>query len=78
MNRLLFTLAILLVTPWAAAAGPTENSSSRHAKSYGSDEKWWKCNVTESAKGCDTGTFDALGLSKDEQAFIKNRLDQIA
>src|SRR5690606_20466333 len=63
---------------FAFAAGPSENSSPLHAESYGSDGKWWKCSVGDPFKGCDTGPLSTLGLSKQEIAYVKTTLDQIA
>ena len=78
MQHLFLGLVFALAAQSALAIGPTENTTSRHADAYGSDEKWWKCNALEPSKGCDTGTLTALGLSREEEAFVKDKLDRIA
>lgn len=78
MQHVWLALVFVLAAVPALAAGPTENATSRHAQAYGSDEKWWKCNALEPAKGCDTGPLNVLGLSKEEEAFVRDKLDRIA
>jgi len=78
MPRLPISLLLAFSAVSAFSAGPTENPSLRHAPAYGSDEKWWKCDAVEPKNGCDTGTFNALGLTKEEQAFVRDKLDRIA
>lgn len=77
MKKPTFLLALLVTIP-VFAVGSTENSTSRHEASYVRDEKWWKCNVFEPTRGCDTGTFAALDLTKEEETFVKEKLDLIA
>jgi hypothetical protein len=77
MQHLFLSLFLALTAQSVLAVGPTENSTPRHANAYGSDEKWWKCNALEPSKGCDTGTLAVLGLSKEEEAFVKGKLDRI-
>lgn len=77
MKKSTFLLALFVTFP-VFAVGPTENSTSRHEASYVRDQKWWKCNVLEPTKGCETGSFTALGLTKEEEIFVRETLDQIA
>ena len=78
MRYLWFSLLLAISTPSAFSAGPTENAVSRRAMAYENDDKWWKCDAFEPAKGCETGAFSSLGLSKEDELFVKEKLDQIA
>ena len=75
MMRRRLVLTLLAFTA-LSHAGPTENTSVRHDKTYGSDDKWWKCNV-DASKGCDTGPLETLGLTAEEQTFARGTLDRI-
>lgn len=75
MHRALILAALGLVVA-ASHATSTENSTVRRAAAYGSDDKWWKCNVDPS-KGCETGPLDKLGLTQDEQKYVRATLDRI-
>lgn len=68
--------AFLAFCALASHAGSTENASMRRANAYGSDDKWWKCNV-DPGKGCETGPLDKLGLTPEEQAYARGVLDRI-
>ena len=78
MHRFLASVILSLGCVCAFAAGTTESSSIRHASAYGRDDKWWKCNVTDPSKGCDTGPLSALGLFKGEEAYVRGTLDRIS
>jgi hypothetical protein len=75
MMRRLFVLSLFAFVA-STHAGPTENTSAGHEKAYGSDDKWWKCNL-DFTKGCDTGPLGSLGLTEEEQAFVRGTLDRV-
>ena len=75
-QSMLFAILVLCATTTSHAGGPTENISVRSANAYGSDDKWWKCNL-DTAKGCETGPLDKLGLTPEERAFARSTLDRI-
>jgi len=50
-------------------------SKTNHASTYGSDNKWWKCNIDPS-KGCEGGDLKNLGLTEAEQKYVVETLDR--
>jgi len=63
----------------AALAGPgdSEHASLRQSKAYQDDGKWWMCDPVEISNRCKAGPLAALGLSAEEMAFVKEKLDAI-
>lgn len=49
-------------------------SRTQHAKAYGSDNAWWKCNI-DAEKGCEGGSLSALGLSEAQQRYVTEVLN---
>jgi hypothetical protein len=74
--RRLFVIALTLVSQFAQAAGPTENSTIIRASASGSDGKWWKCGA-EPLTRCESGPLDQLGLTQEELDYVRGTLDRI-
>lgn len=56
------------------AVSATGCTKTQHAKAYGSDNSWWRCNL-DPDKGCEGGPLDALGLSDGEQRYVLEALN---
>lgn len=69
MKKLTLTVAILLAVLQSGCSKTT------HASSYGSDNKWWKCDL-DSSKGCEGGELKSLGLTEAERKYVVETLDR--
>ena len=74
--RRIAVIALTLLSQFAQAAGPYENTTIVRAPVSGSDGKWWKCGA-EPFTACESGPLDQLGLTTEELDYVRGTLDRI-
>jgi hypothetical protein len=72
-------LVLFIITASTALAGTTESPTVSHAGAFQDDDRWWKCpgDLSSISQGCDTGPFTALGLTREEETYVRTTLDRI-